>query len=301
MKSSLAAALIVRNEASEIAACLDSLTDLDRIVLVDTGSDDDTVAIAETWANRPGRPPLEIAHFPWIDDFSAARNHAHALAAAAGAEWILHVDADMRLCPGGADRLRDACATAEGRTMAVTQESEAGRWRNRRVLCLRPAVSWVGAIHESPDADDGETAEGVVVRYGWSESHHRDPDRNLRILQAEAERDPTPRTCYYLGSELFEKGRLDEAAEWFHRCGATTAWRAERGDAWLYLAKIRWQQQRGDEAREACLRALINLPDCAEAFHLMATMSWPEQAEVWRKYATLATNEGVIFIRPTTA
>lgn len=294
----LAAALIVRNEASEIAACLDSLADLDRITLVDTGSEDQTLALAESWANCPGRPPLQIAHFPWIDDFSAARNHAHALAAAAGAEWILHFDADMRLCPGGADRLRHACATAEGRTMAVTQESNVGQWRNRRVLCLRPAVSWVGAIHESPDADDGETAEGVVIRYGWSDSHHLDPDRNLRILQAEAKRDPAPRTCYYLGIELWEKSRLDEAAVWFHRCADSSGWRSERGDAWLYLAKIRWRQRRGDEAREACLRSLINVPDCAEALELMASMSWPEHAGVWRKFAANANNEGVIFIRP---
>lgn len=294
----LAAALIVRNEATEIAACLDSLADLDRIVLVDTGSDDDTIAIAETWAAGPGRPPVQIAHFAWMDDFAAARNQAHARAVAAGAEWVLHFDADMRLCPGGAARLRAACAVAHGRTLAVLQESNAGQWCNRRVLCLRRGVSWVGAIHEAAEADDGETAAGVVVRYGWSDSHHRDPDRNLRILQAEAGRDATPRTCYYLGTELWEKGRLDEAAAWFRRCADSSTWRAERADAWLYIAKILWQQQRGDEAREACLRSLVNVPDCAEALDLMAAMSWPEQAATWRKFAATANNEGVIFIRP---
>lgn len=300
----LSACLIVRNEASEIEACLDTLTGFDEIVIVDTGSEDDTVARICRWTSATGKPVLVDCHFRWCDDFSAARNYA---AQCCSGDWILHVDADMRLCAGGARILADyLCTIHDGpaRTIAVTQESMQGGWRNRRVLCHRPGVKWVGAIHEAMEHDDGLCAEDVILQYGWSDSHHHDPDRNLRILRRTVEMEPTPRACYYLGAELFEKGKIGEAVGWFEKCAAETAWKAERADAWLYLAKIRWQQCRGEEAREAALKCLVNTPDCREALDLMAAMSFPEEAAVWRRYAAVAENAGVIFVRsprPTAA
>jgi glycosyltransferase involved in cell wall biosynthesis len=291
---SVSAALIVRNEASEIEACLDALTGCDEIVVVDTGSIDGTPEMVRAWAlgHRPLR--VVVSSFAWIDDFSAARNFAASLC---DADWILHIDADMRPAPDCVARLREALSAATGRTMAVMQESISGATRNRRVLCHRPGVRWSGAIHEAMELDDGETAGAATILYGWSQSHSYDPERNLRILRREADRDPSPRTCYYLGAELWDRGKTGEAAGWFEKCAATTGWRAERADAWLYLAKIRWRQNRGEEAREAALRCLLNTPDCKEALELMATMSWPAEAAVWTRYAATAGNEGVIFAR----
>lgn len=294
----LSAALIVRNEATEIEACLDTLAGFDEIVIVDTGSADDTVAKIAGWHTRYHGELRVDCRFLWCDDFSAARNYAAGLCSG---DWIVHVDADMRLMPGGVGILRDYLRTIHdnphARTLALTQESARGGWRNRRPLCHRPGVKWVGAIHEALERDDDLTAEAVVLHYGYSASHDHDPERNLRILRAEAERDPSPRTCYYLGAELFERGKIGEAVGWFEKCAATTAWRAERGDAWLYLAKIRWRQNRGDEAREAAARALINTPDCREVLELLAEMSWPAEAAHWRRYAASASNAGVIFAR----
>jgi glycosyltransferase involved in cell wall biosynthesis len=288
----LSAALIVRNEASEIEACLTSLREVDELVVVDTGSEDDTIARVAKWRVRHDKPGA-IAHFKWCDDFAAARNHAASLCTG---DWILHIDADMRVAAGGIPALRKALAKAKGRTMAITQQSLKGGWRNRRVLCHRPGVQWGGAIHESLEHDDGELAP-VTVYYGWSDSHHKDPDRNLRILCAEADRDPTPRTCYYLGAELWDRGRIDEAADWFTQCAAKTAWAAERADALLYLAKVRWRQHRGDEARVLCLQSIGLAPDCKEAVLLMAEMSYPAEAAVWTRYATQAKNTGLLFAR----
>jgi len=289
----LSAALIVRNEASEIEACLTTLREVDEIVVSDTGSADDTVARIDKWAIRHKKPVRVDTRFLWVDDFAAARNYAASLCTG---DWILHIDADMRLAAGGVPTLRKALATAKGRTMAITQESLMGQWRNRRVLCHRPVVEWVGAIHEALDTDDGETAP-VTVFYGYSDSHAKDPDRNLRILRAEADRDPSPRNCYYLGSELWDRGQLDGALEWFTRCAHTTAWVAERADALLYLAKIRWRQHRGDEARLLCLQSIGLVPDCKEALLLMAEMSFPASAAIWTRYAAAAKNTGVIFAR----
>src|SRR4051794_16492566 len=80
-----AACLIVRDEADRLSACLNALRGLaDEIVVLDTGSTDDTVATAR----RLGATVIEGE---WHDDFAAARNVAldHC-----SAEWIVHVDAD---------------------------------------------------------------------------------------------------------------------------------------------------------------------------------------------------------------
>ena len=77
--------MIVRNEEAVLGRCLDSVADLvDEIILVDTGSTDNTKAVAAEYAAK-------IYDFPWCDDFSAARNYA--VSQAVGDYW-LWLDAD---------------------------------------------------------------------------------------------------------------------------------------------------------------------------------------------------------------
>ena len=81
----ISACYIVRNEAAKLERSLASLEGaVDEIIVVDTGSSDDTVKIAEAHG-------AQVFHFPWQDDFSAARNVS--LSKATG-DWILVVDAD---------------------------------------------------------------------------------------------------------------------------------------------------------------------------------------------------------------
>jgi tetratricopeptide (TPR) repeat protein len=77
--------MITKNEARCLAHCLESVRGLvDEVVVVDTGSSDDTVAIAERSGARVGR-------FAWCDDFSAARNESLRLCTG---DWVLVLDAD---------------------------------------------------------------------------------------------------------------------------------------------------------------------------------------------------------------
>src|SRR4029077_18021100 len=84
----LSAAIIVKDEADHLDACLSSLHGLvDEIVVVDTGSTDGSVAVAE-------RHGAVVAHEPWRGDFSAPRNRSLDLATG---DWILYIDADERV------------------------------------------------------------------------------------------------------------------------------------------------------------------------------------------------------------
>lgn len=86
----LSVVLIVKNEEQHLRACLNSIRGLwDDLVVVDTGSTDATVAVAQEFGAR-------VSYFPWIGDFSAARNKS--LEEAKG-QWVLWLDADDILLP----------------------------------------------------------------------------------------------------------------------------------------------------------------------------------------------------------
>ena len=84
----LSLSMIVRDEESSIAACLESVIDfVDEIVVLDTGSVDNTASIAEKFGAK-------VFHLPWPGDFAPARNEALKLVAG---DWVLVLDADEKL------------------------------------------------------------------------------------------------------------------------------------------------------------------------------------------------------------
>lgn len=100
----LSVIMIVKNEAECLAHCLQSVRDIaDEIVVADTGSTDDTQAIAARFGAR-------VCSVAWENDFAAARN---ASIAAATGDWLLHMDADEMLDPEAARRIR-ALVDADG-------------------------------------------------------------------------------------------------------------------------------------------------------------------------------------------
>lgn len=96
--ASLSVIMIVKNEAAVLPACLESVAGIaDEIVIADTGSTDDTIAVAR----RFGATVFEL---PWRNDFAEARN---AGMSRASGDWLLHMDADEVLDPRGALALRE--------------------------------------------------------------------------------------------------------------------------------------------------------------------------------------------------
>ncbi|MCA9046109.1 MAG: glycosyltransferase, partial [Planctomycetaceae bacterium] len=84
----LSACLIVRNNERTIGPCLESLARwVDEVVVVDTGSDDATPRICEEYGAR-------VYHWPWRDDFAAARNESFKYALG---HWIFWMDSDDTL------------------------------------------------------------------------------------------------------------------------------------------------------------------------------------------------------------
>jgi glycosyltransferase involved in cell wall biosynthesis len=92
----LALSMIVKNAAADLPDCLASVKGIaDEIVVADTGSEDDSLAVARA----AGARTLSI---PWENDYAKARNLSLAQVTA---DWVLMLDADERLDPGAREKL----------------------------------------------------------------------------------------------------------------------------------------------------------------------------------------------------
>ncbi|HEY6466847.1 MAG TPA: glycosyltransferase [Candidatus Acidoferrales bacterium] len=97
----LALSMIVKNAAADLPDCLASVAGVaDEIVVADTGSEDNSVEIAQ----KAGAKTLSI---PWENDYAKARNLSLAQVTS---DWILMLDADERLDPGARDKLSSLLA-----------------------------------------------------------------------------------------------------------------------------------------------------------------------------------------------
>ncbi len=219
----LTVCLIVRNEAERLPGCLDSVEGVaDEIVVCDTGSTDDTVALARARGAR-------VVDFPWCDDFAAARNAA--LAAAHG-EWILVLDADERLAPrsaGRLPRLLDA-ADIDGYNVSIEsklQDDMISRFVGNycRLFRRRPEVRFEGRVHEqiypSLRRMGGRVipSELVIEHLGYAldpDTMARKKRRNLALLELEfAERPQDHFVQFNLGVAWFSMHDLERAEPFF--------------------------------------------------------------------------------------
>ena len=124
--STISACMIVKNEAAFLEGCLSSLSGhVDEIIVVDTGSDDETPAIAQQFGCR-------VLQYEWRDDFSAARNIALDRATS---DWILYIDADERLTCAEGKVLKDSLPGPESAAARV-------RFQARSDMPSTPLIPW---------------------------------------------------------------------------------------------------------------------------------------------------------------
>jgi hypothetical protein len=163
-RGSLSVCIIARNESGRIARAIASVRDVaDEIVVTDTGSTDDTAAVAASLGAR-------VEYFPWADDFAAAYNACLAHATRA---WVLQLDADEELVAGARDELRHALARNDAFAFTVLREdlsdTSGGRtgtkMRLPRLFRNSPQVRFVGRIHHrfTVPLDDLARGHGQAV------------------------------------------------------------------------------------------------------------------------------------------
>jgi hypothetical protein len=226
----LSAALIVKNEQDCLPACLASLQGVvDEVVVYDTGSTDDTVAIAEASG-------ATVVRGGWPGDFATARNRALEMATGT---WVISVDADEVLHTD-ASKLRMQLRRTDAPAFTVLIHNVVGEGgqhdfdhRGAR-LFRRRGARWDGHIHELPSTEgpggeweplptlDCPAAALSIVHYGYPdvETVAVKCERNADILQTEVRRLaalPEPPPVEHVGRMLAhlirsEVGRQDRQA-----------------------------------------------------------------------------------------
>lgn len=209
----LALVMIVRDEARAIARALRSArSHVDRMIVLDTGSVDETRAIAAAEG-------AEVSSFQWVDDFAVARNASLALSDAA---WDLVLDADEWIAGGtqglGADTLPPGGGDFMGEVRRDNQldlpggEGAAVTWIAR---VLPRGVRYEGRIHEQPMGVN--RALRLPLRLGHdgftTASLARKGDRNEALLMLALQGTPEdPYLWFQLGKEHQVRERPAQAA-----------------------------------------------------------------------------------------
>jgi tetratricopeptide (TPR) repeat protein len=217
--ASVSLCLIARDEARNLPRVIESVRGLaTEIIVVDTGSSDDTVKIAQ-------RLKARIGHFPWQDDFSAARNHSLSLASG---EWILVLDADDELARESLPALKQWLSRAPEAAVVGLYRRYPSPSMQRDSVSVQPrlfrngrGLHFEGAIHERLVTRDGRLAEPDIILTATIYHHGaidgpsataRRRERNGRILTRVLEREPDDlRSRFYLGLTHFEGERWSDA------------------------------------------------------------------------------------------
>lgn len=272
-KPTICLSMIVRNESRVIERCLRSvLPHIDVACIVDTGSDDDTLGIADRvlfgvereFFKRPWGRPAEKWWRRMLGirevDFSHNRNEALALAEQAGTDVVMVIDADEELfaLPGAFDGF-DARA---GAARFVRPGSEQV-WIRNLLLKARDGWRYSGRIDELPKTDDDAKAHfvsGVKVvshedggRGGSSKIKYL---RDAAVLSEEVREKPNdPRLAFNLATKLAAAGDYEGAqAEFDRRASMPGGWEEERYHSLLHGGLL--EQQLSGNSDDSALRLM---------------------------------------------
>ena len=261
IKIKLSQCMIVKNEEKNIRRALSwGKGIVSEQIVVDTGSTDRTVEIAEEMGAR-------VYHFQWIDDFSAAKNYA--IEQATG-NWIAFLDADEYFTEESVKKLMPIIQKAEemnrsGRKARIIRAGLANVDGNGkmgvlahqdRVFRNEADLRYKNRIHEVLALPDGRMCECLdeqkdlmIIHTGYTkEAYARTgkTERNVRMLEKEMDSGrKNAAMLAYLGDSMMTQSRFDEAKECFRQ-------------AVLYGTE-REGEELGEEEKRAAFRAVLML------------------------------------------
>ncbi|MEX1324607.1 MAG: glycosyltransferase family 2 protein [Synechococcaceae cyanobacterium] len=267
----LSLSMIVRNEAERLERCLASVTGfVEEMVLLDTGSSDATVAIAE-------RCGAVVHHLPWPGDFAPARNaalqHVHG-------DWVLVLDADEQLLPEVREPLRALMAEPEVVLVNLLRFERGARQSPyssvSRLFRRHAAINWSGCYHamvddsvlelirREPHWRIADCPEPALVHDGYRPELLASGDKARRLRRAMerelAQRPGDPYACAKLGSLELSEGHRQRGIALLERglaqCAPTAV--AERYELLLHLAMACTPQE--PERAMALYRQALALP-----------------------------------------
>ena len=281
--SPLSVALIVKNEAAVLERCLRSVLAITpNVLVVDTGSTDDTKQIAQGLG-------AVVVDFAWIDDFSAARNFSFEEAAAhfPSCPWMMWLDADDVIFEEDAAKIRRLFAfpIADSIDSFISTYVYASDQRGHpvslvpreRIMRVSARARWQGVVHEAVSVNLAK-ASVVDFRVTHMRPAGRSPnERNIRLYDRLASvvgiESFASRDLYYYARELCDASRQLEAEPLLESFVAhADAWWEDKASAYLLLARAAQSAGNAEQARRRAAEATAIKHSSAEAYCLLGEL-----------------------------
>ena len=221
----LSAIIMAKNEASIISQCLESIKDIcDEIILVDTGSTDNTKEIASKYTNKIYDFKFKSDDLEDVD-FGAARNESlkHVTS-----EWILMIDCDEVIPEEAKPMLRQLLALNNSKNVYnvniknLIDNNDPVMHCNFRLFPNKPDLKFVNPIHEALTIDKTKynlisAGDFYILHYGYLQAQKKrknTDERNLKILLKLAKNNPeSGHFYYYIGQQYFLFNQLELSLE----------------------------------------------------------------------------------------
>ncbi|MBN1850770.1 MAG: glycosyltransferase [Deltaproteobacteria bacterium] len=279
MKPTLSLCMIVKNEENLLPRCLDSAKDIvDEIIIVDTGSTDNTIQIAQQYGAK-------VHIHPWENDFSKHRNQSISYASS---EWILYLDADEELIPPSGQIIKNAIQNQSIDSIAVQIINPFNNGKNQAVFnavrIFKKHVRFEGIVHNRETGCVNTLFYPVrILHHGYNLNIEKTKVKFARtssLLKEQIHQDPdNPLPHHYLSASYLSMGVFEQ--DYFHKA-------VHEGMKAIHLAK---EQQNGDpiflcshyivaashlnlgnivDAEALCKKALDIFPDHLDSYFLLA-------------------------------
>ena len=280
--------MIVKDEEKVLPRCLKNAVPLvDEMIIVDTGSGDGTVKIAQSFGAK-------VAFFEWADDFAKARNYAFSLASG---DYLLWLDADDFISPENAERFQKLKADLENSpdmVMCPYEVIAGGRpvlkYMRERVFRRSAGFEWQGRVHECIPQ------RGKVFRSDFAVQHLGSDkvrgSRNLDIYRKWEKEEPLDgRNLFYYGRELYYNRFFEEAEKKLEQMLKGEGWYINKIEACLVLADTRAALKDYDGALSALFQSFAFGEPRAKILNKIAQIfhknNRRQEAEFWYNVALL--------------
>ncbi|SHE48025.1 Glycosyltransferase involved in cell wall bisynthesis [Caldanaerobius fijiensis DSM 17918] len=275
----LSLCMIVKNEEKNLPRCLDSVKDIvDEMIIVDTGSTDSTVKVAESYGAK-------VFSIRWNDDFSEARN---ASLEKANGKWILLMDADDELDQEDKQKIRNLLTDdVEGyffKTINYVGQNpgvEVALNMNFRLMRNRPEYRFIYPIHEQIAAVIQQIRPGAklvstdikVYHYGYLDDEvviKEKRKRNMRIIERVLQENPSDAFMRFnMGNEYFALSDYNKALyEYMLSLNNTHGKTGYLSKLYVRMTLCYNELKRYDEALSIIERGLSDYPDLTDLVFL---------------------------------
>ena len=281
--------MIVKNEEAVLSRCLNSLRGIaDEIIIVDTGSTDKTKEIASNYTNQ-------IYDFPWVNDFSVARNFAFSKATK---DYIYSVDADevleeldrkkflqlKQVLLPEIEIVEMIYVNPDDCNMVYNYKKEPRPKLFKRLREFR----WIDPIHETVALDPIVYQSDIEIQHLPQSLHS---SRDFKALERELQTKGTISNRLYsmYAKELFISGTKQDfinAKQWFlSRFQDETMSQEARIESACVLAKLYTLEKDFEAFLSLCLTELITFSTLpAEICYLLG--QYYEEKEQWANAIT---------------